>query len=191
MTKTKVEREILKDIIHKYWLFSHFSIRKIAAIINADKKYGTISHQMVSVYVRDIKREAERWIDEDVIEKYTGEFVRKQMAYDDEIDKISDAMELCDKKDMKELDLWLKLLNAKHSIEQDQLRNMTEIELVLRIKTLSADQRKKFETLKKVPPKEVADMRGYHLLDTGKPERSQVLVETTDASKEVKSDSNN
>ena len=164
MTFDKKKREELKDLVHKYWLFSHYSIRKITMLINNDKKYGNISHATVQNYVRDLRRESERWLDEDVIEKYTGEFVRKQMAYDHEIDIIGDAMDNLDQHDPKELELWLKLLNAKHQIEQDQLRNMTEIELVLRVKTLSADQRKKFETIKKVPS-EVADERGYRLLE--------------------------
>ena len=92
------------------------------------------------------------------------------MAYDHEIDILGDAMDNLDQHDAKELELWLKLLNAKHQIEQDQLRNMTEIELVLRVKTLSADQRKKFETIKKVPS-EVADERGYRLLEPKKDDK--------------------
>ena len=84
------------------------------------------------------------------------------MAYDKEIDDIDEVMQNLDKEDPKHMEIWLKLMNAKHSIEQDQLRNMTEIELVLRVKSLSHEQRKKLETLKPAP-KEIADSRGYHL----------------------------
>ena len=47
MTFEKKKREELKDLVHKYWLFSHYSIRKITELINNDKIYGNISHSTV------------------------------------------------------------------------------------------------------------------------------------------------
>ena len=68
------------------------------------------------------------------------------------------------KKDVKEKELWLKMIRAVHEIRKDKISMMSENELVLYVKKLAKERRAKVETLKKIDDKKTAENRGYKLV---------------------------
>lgn len=151
------------------WLFQGYSIRKIADEFNSNpeyvKKFDTITASSVAVWVREFRRDAERWLDEDALEKYTAEFVRKQHTIDEQIDKLQKTQKLLDQSDPKQLDLFLKFETAIHQMHMNQIKMMSEIELVLAVKKYNKERRLKNETIKMVdsenPEDIIAKKRGY------------------------------
>ncbi len=139
----------IKSIIRNMWVFEGYSIRKIESEFNANysDQYGTVSFNSVAIYVREIRRELENWLDEDALEKYTGEFVRQQHIIDNSIENLRKVQKLIEMEDPKGQELYLKFENAIHNMTNDKIKMMSEIELVLRIKKLNKEQRKKNETL--------------------------------------------
>jgi hypothetical protein len=162
----------MKNILRVMWIFQGFSIRKMTREFNNNKdyvaKYGTVSVSSVTVYVRQFRRDAEKWYDEDAVEKYAAEFVRKQHTIDEQIDRIDEVQKLIDVTDPKERELFLRFEMAKHSMHQDQIKMMSEIELVLHVKRLNKDRRLKNETIVKLPDDTIAKKRGYISLDKPK-----------------------
>ena len=164
----------LKGIIRTMWLISGYSGRKICREFNGNaeyvKEYGTVSESSVGDWIIEIRRDSEKWLDEDALEKYTGEFVRQQHIIDNRMEELQDACVLIDWKtgDPKEKELYLKFQRTIHEMSMDKIRLMTEIELVLRIKKLNKERRLKNETLtllddngKPIKPKSIAEERGY------------------------------
>lgn len=151
------------------WLFQGYSIRKIADEFNSNpeyvKKFDTIAVSSVAQWVREFRRDAERWLDEDALEKYTAEFVRKQHTIDEQIDKLQKAQKLLDQSDPKQLDLFLKFETAIHQMHMNQIKMMSEIELVLAVKKYNKERRLKNDTIKMVdsenPEDIIAKKRGY------------------------------
>ena len=159
------------NVLRTMWLFQGYSIRKIAAEFNNTKEYvdkwGEVSVSSVSQYVRAFRRDAEKWVDEDALEKYTAEFVRKQHTIDEEIDKLLNVQKLLDTSDPKNAELYLKFETAIHSMHMNQIKMMSEIELVITIKKFNKERRLKNETLIKLPNKdEVKAQRGYLSVDS-------------------------
>lgn len=169
-------REI-KDIVAKYWAFGGFSIRKITDEFNKQedyvKKYGTVSVSSVQGYVKEIRREFESFLDEDAIEKYTGEFVRKQFQVDEQIEKLRKVQELIDVNtgDEKQRELYLKFEREMHNMTMNQVKMMSDIELVLSVKKFAKKRRLQTETIKQVPEEiksmeeHIKNKRGYKLAD--------------------------
>lgn len=163
----------MKNILRIMWIFQGFSIRKMTRVFNDNPeyvaKYGTVSVSSVGSYVREFRRDAEKWYDEDAVEKYAAEFVRKQHTIDEQVDRLDEVQRLIDTTDPKERELFLKFEMAKHTLHQDQIKMMSEIELVLHIKRLNKERRLKNETLIKLPEENkqeaVAKRRGYISLD--------------------------
>ena len=163
----------LKEIVRNFWVFSGYSQRKIAEEFNKNedyvKKYGTISQSSVAQYVKEARRDLENWLDEDALEKYTGEFVRKQFIMEEQIEKLRKAQGYIDfeQGEAKDKELYLKFEMAIHEIHKDQIKMMSEIELVLQIKRLAKDRRVKTETLNLIDDAdkilETKKKRGYIL----------------------------
>jgi len=159
----------LKNIIRTMWLFQGYSIRRIADEFNNNKEYvkefGTVSVSSVGQYVKAAKKEAESWIDEDALEKYTAEFVRKQHTIDEEIEKLRKLQEMCDLSDPKDKELYLKISNAMHQMSMNQIKMMSDIELVIQVKKFNKERRIKNETIKLIgedgKPVNTAEKRGY------------------------------
>jgi hypothetical protein len=151
------------------WLWQGMSVRRMVMDFNNNKeyvsKYGTVSVASVSSYVRGFRRDAEQWLDEDALEKYTAEFVRKQHTIDEQIDKLVMAQKLLDQSDPKQLELFLKFENSIHQMHMNQIKMMSEIELVLTIKKYNKERRLKNETIVKLPDISNEDVlkakRGY------------------------------
>jgi len=168
-------REEMKNVLRTMWLFQGYSIRKMASEFNGNeeyvKKYGTVSVSSMGDYVKEFRRDAEKWIDEDALEKYTAEFVRKQHTIDEEIDKLLVAQSMLDTSDIKENELYLKFENAIHAMHMNQIKMMSEIELVLSVKKYNKERRLKNETIVKLPNETQEDTvkksRGYILKDEG------------------------
>ena len=133
-------------------------------------KYGTVSDSSVSHYVKEFRRDAEKWYDEDAVEKYAAEFVRKQHTIDEQVDRIDEVQRLIDVTDAKEREMFLKFEMAKHTLHQDQIKMMSEIELVLHIKRLNKERRLKNETIIALPDEDnsitIAKRRGYLNVNT-------------------------
>ena len=181
--RSKEDLKIMKGIIRDMWVFQGYSIRKLCTEFNANKeyvdKYGTVSLSSVAVYVREARRELENCIDEDFLEKYTAEFVRRRFIMEEQIEKLREAQNFIDFKtgDSKDKDLYLKFEMAIHNIGMDQMRMMTDIELVLNIKKLNKEKRLRDETLVLIPDKTIANNRGYILNDI----KDNTLVNETDS----------
>jgi hypothetical protein len=164
----------MKNILRIMWIFQGFSIRKMSRVFNDNPeyvaKYGTVSVSSVGSYVREFRRDAEKWYDEDAVEKYAAEFVRKQHTIDEQVDRIDAVQNLIDTSDPKERELFLKFEMAKHTLHQDQIKMMSEIELVLHIKRLNKERRIKNETIVALPEedkeKATALRRGYLNVNT-------------------------
>jgi hypothetical protein len=165
------------------WIFQGFSIRKMTRVFNDNPeyvaKYGTVSAPSVGNYIREFRRDAEKWYDEDAVEKYAAEFVRKQHTIDEQVDRIDDVQKLIDTTDPKERELFLKFEMAKHTLHQDQIKMMSEIELVLHIKRLNKERRLKNETIIALPNENheqaVAKKRGYLSLDKPTKDDGEVI----------------
>jgi hypothetical protein len=163
----------MKNILRIMWIFQGFSVRKMSRVFNDNpeyvQKYGTVSVSSVTSYVKEFRRDAEKWYDEDAVEKYAAEFVRKQHTIDEQVDRIDDVQRLIDTSDPKERELFLKFEMAKHTLHQDQIKMMSEIELVLHIKRLNKDRRLKNETIIQLPEEEkredILKKRGYISID--------------------------
>ena len=145
----------MKNILRIMWIFQGFSVRKMSRVFNDNSdyvaKYGTVSVSSVTSYVKEFRRDAEKWYDEDAVEKYAAEFVRKQHTIDEQVDRIDDVQRLIDTSDPKEREMFLKFEMAKHTLHQDQIKMMSEIELVLHIKRLNKERRIKNETIIALP----------------------------------------
>jgi len=171
----------IKNIVRTMYLYQGFSIRKIAAKFNADqeyvRKYGSVSVSSVATYCKEARIEAEQWIDEDALEKYTGEFVRKQHTIDEEIEKLRTLQEMLDLTDEKDKELYLKLSNAMHQMSMNQIKMMSDIELVMQVNRFNKERRLKNDTLvmldedgKKI---DTAKKRGYKTLKSVNEENDQ------------------
>lgn len=164
----------MKNILRIMWIFQGFSVRKMSRVFNDNSdyvaKYGTVSVSSVTSYVKEFRRDAEKWYDEDAVEKYAAEFVRKQHTIDEQVDRIDDVQRLIDTSDPKERELFLKFEMAKHTLHQDQIKMMSEIELVLHIKRLNKERRIKNETIIALPDENkdtvIAKRRGYLNVNT-------------------------
>jgi hypothetical protein len=164
----------MKNILRIMWIFQGFSVRKMSRVFNDNSdyvaKYGTVSVSSVTSYVKEFRRDAEKWYDEDAVEKYAAEFVRKQHTIDEQVDRIDDVQRLIDTSDPKEREMFLKFEMAKHTLHQDQIKMMSEIELVLHIKRLNKERRIKNETIIALPDenkdKLIAKRRGYLNVNT-------------------------
>lgn len=164
----------MKNILRIMWIFQGFSVRKMSRVFNDNSdyvaKYGTVSVSSVTSYVKEFRRDAEKWYDEDAVEKYAAEFVRKQHTIDEQVDRIDDVQRLIDTSDPKERELFLKFEMAKHTLHQDQIKMMSEIELVLHIKRLNKERRIKNETIIALPDEKkdtvIAKRRGYLNVNT-------------------------
>jgi hypothetical protein len=164
----------MKNILRIMWIFQGFSVRKMSRVFNDNpeyvQKYGTVSVSSVTSYVKEFRRDAEKWYDEDAVEKYAAEFVRKQHTIDEQVDRIDDVQRLIDTSDPKERELFLKFEMAKHTLHQDQIKMMSEIELVLHIKRLNKERRIKNETIIALPDENkdtvIAKRRGYLNVNT-------------------------
>ena len=70
----------MKNILRTMWLYQGFSIRKMSQAFNSNPEYvakfGTVSVSSCTVYIKEFRRDAEEWYDEDAVEKYAAEFVR-------------------------------------------------------------------------------------------------------------------
>jgi hypothetical protein len=161
----------MKNILRVMWIFQGFSVRKMSREFNNNKdyvaKYGTVSVSSVTGYVKEFRRDAEKWYDEDAVEKYAAEFVRKQHTIDEQVDRIDEVQRLIDVTDPKERELFLKFEMAKHTLHQDQIKMMSEIELVLHVKRLNKDRRIQNDTIKQLPKEDIAKKRGYISLENG------------------------
>jgi hypothetical protein len=140
-------------IIMKYWVFSGWSPRKISEEFSRDETLKEqfpdgVSLDSVIQHVKRIRIELEALVDEDAIEKYTSEFVRKQYQFDQQLEDISKLQNGLDKEDIKDKELWLKCENSKTSILDKQIKMMSDIELVLMVKQMNAKRRKELKTLK-------------------------------------------
>lgn len=163
--------EEMKNVLRTMWLFQGYSIRKMSEEFNNTKeyveKYGTVSTASCAIYIREFRRDAEKWLDEDALEKYTAEFVRKQHTIDEEIDKLLKVQLLLDTSDPKQQELYLKFETAIHSMHMNQIKMMSEIELVLSIKKYNKERRLKNETIKVLDSTneedKVAASRGYNI----------------------------
>ena len=174
--RSKQQLKEIKSIVASFWMVGH-SNRRIAEDFNKSKewvdKYDTISVSSVGDYVREIRRDFEKYLDEDVIEKYTGEFVRKQFTIDEEIEKLRKLQELIDvdSGDVKDKELYLKIEREIHAMTMNQIKMMSDIELVLQVKNFAKKRRLQTDTLKKIPLEEEAlnledkikNDRGYKL----------------------------
>lgn len=164
----------MKNILRIMWIFQGFSVRKMSRVFNDNSdyvaKYGTVSVSSVTSYVKEFRRDAEKWYDEDAVEKYAAEFVRKQHTIDEQVDRIDDVQRLIDTSDPKEREMFLKFEMAKHTLHQDQIKMMSEIELVLHIKRLNKERRIKNETIIALPDENkdtmIAKRRGYLNVNT-------------------------
>jgi len=149
--RSKADLIQLKNIIRSMWTFEGYSVRKIAKEFNSNdeyvRKYKKVSISSVQVWVVEIRKELENWVDEDALEKYTGEFVRQQHIIDTQIENLRDVQKLIDITDSKERELFLRFEESIHRMTMDKTKMMSEIELVLRIKKLNKDRRLKEETL--------------------------------------------
>lgn len=165
--RSKEDKLAIKSIVRNMWVFEGYSTRKIASEFNANyaDKYGTISFTSVALYVKEIRRELENWLDEDALEKYTGEFVRQQHIMDQQIENLRKVQRLIDTNDPKERELYLRYEDTIHKFTVDKTRMMSEIELVLRVKKLNKENRLKNETLQLVDENnnKVAEDRGYKI----------------------------
>jgi len=167
--KARPNRTEMLNVLRTMWLLQGFSIRRMVREFNGNReyvnKYGTVSISAVTGYVKKFRRDAENWLDEDALEKYTGEFVRKQHTIDEQIDKLLSAQKLLDQSDPKQLELFLKFENSIHQMHMNQIKMMSEIELVLTIKKYNKERRIKNETLIKLPDEDnksvVKAKRGY------------------------------
>ena len=163
----------IKGIVRTMWLISGFSVRKIAREFNGTseyvKDYGTVSISSVGIWVKEIRRDSEKWLDEDALEKYTGEFVRQQHIIEARMESLQDVQKYINFEtgDVKDKELYLKFEKTIHEMSMDKIKLMTDIELVLRIKKLNKDRRLKNETLVLVdkdgkPLKgDIKSLRGY------------------------------
>ncbi|MFB5617555.1 MAG: hypothetical protein ACE5Q4_02695 [Nitrosopumilus sp.] len=148
-------------IIMKYWAFSGWSAKKISEEFSRDEDLKREFPEGVSVdsviqHIRRIRIELEAVVDEDALEKYTSEFIRKQYQYDQQLEDITTLQNGLDKEDIKDKELWLKCENAKTNILDKQIKMMSDIELVLMVKQMNAKRRKEMKTLKKQDVKELA-----------------------------------
>ena len=90
---------------------------------------------------------------------------------DEQIDRLDEVQKLIDVLEPKERELFLKFEMAKHVIHQDQIKMMSEIELVLHIKKINKERRVRNETLTMLPSEDgqkegerddaIAKKRGY------------------------------
>ena len=147
MPRTREQSDAIHQLITKYWAFSGWSAKRISAEFSNDpelkSKYGEISVSGVQEHIVKCRREFESLLDEDSLEKFTGEFVRKQHIFDQEVEDIDNAMKKLDQEDPKQLEIWLKCERAKHEIHMDSIRMMQDIQLVLNVKKIVGSQRKK------------------------------------------------
>lgn len=147
-------------IITKYWAFSGWSAKKISEEFDRDeelhKEFGSVSIPSVEEHIRRIRIEFETYVDEDALEKYTSEFVRKQHQYDNQLDLIEKMQNTIDVDDVKGQELWLKFESQKTAILDKQIKMMSDIELVLMIKQMNARRRKELKTLKVVDTDKLA-----------------------------------
>lgn len=144
-------------LITKYWAFTGWSAQKISDEFTRDellhKEFGSVSVSSVLDHIKKIRIEFETLVDEDVLEKYTSEFVRKQFQYDHQIEEIMKMSNTIDVEDLKGKELWLKFEAMKSQILDKQIKMMTDIELVLMTKQMNAKRRGEIKTLKVVPSK--------------------------------------
>lgn len=155
MPRNKEDSEAIHQMILKYWAFSGWSAKRISQEFSNDPelktKFGEISVSGVQAHIVRCRRELESLLDEDALEKFTGEFVRKQNIFDQEVEDIDNAQKYLDQEDPKQLETWLKLQRAKHEIHVDSIRMMQDIQLVLNVKKMVGARRKgELRILKKV-----------------------------------------
>lgn len=147
-------------IIMKYWAFSGWSAKKISEEFDRDvelhKEFGSVSIPSVEEHIRRIRLEFETCVDEDALEKYTSEFVRKQHQYDNQLEAIEKMQNTIDIGDTKGQELWLKFEAQRTAILDKQIKMMSDIELVLMIKQMNAKRRKEIKTLKVVDEDKLA-----------------------------------
>lgn len=144
--------------IMKYWAFSGWSARKISEEFSRDETLSKefpdgVSIESVIQHIRKIRIELETLVDEDALEKYTSEFIRKQFQYDEQIDNMDKMQNSIEVDDGKGKELWLKFEAQKTVILDKQIKMMSDIELVLMIKQMNAKRRRELKTLKNVPEK--------------------------------------
>lgn len=146
MPRTTEQSEAIHQMILKFWAFSGWSAKRISAEFSNDpdlkNKFGEISVSGVQEHIVRCRRELEALLDEDALEKFTGEFVRKQHIFDQEVEDIDKAMSKLDQEDPKQLETWLKCQRAKHEIHMDSIRMMQDIQLVLNVKKIVGARRK-------------------------------------------------
>jgi len=154
LPRTKEQSDAIHQLITKYWAFSGWSAKRISTEFSNDpelkSKYGEISVSGVQEHIVKCRREFESLLDEDSLEKFTGEFVRKQHIFDQEVEDIDNAMQKLDLEDPRQLEIWLKCERAKHEIHMDSIRMMQDIQLVLNVKKIVGAQRKRTMKLLKV-----------------------------------------
>ena len=154
MPRTREQSDAIHQLITKYWAFSGWSAKRISVEFSNDpelkSKYGEISVSGVQEHIVKCRREFESLLDEDSLEKFTGEFVRKQHIFDQEVEDIDNVMKKLDQEDPKQIEIWLKCERAKHEIHMDSIRMMQDIQLVLNVKKIVGSQRKKTMKLLKV-----------------------------------------
>jgi len=139
-------------IIMKYWAFSGWSALKISHEFSRDEELKKMFPEGVSVssvtkHIKKIRIELESMVDEDALEKYTSEFIRKQYQYDRQIEAIEEMQNTIDVDDSKGKELWLKFESQKSFILDKQIKMMSDIELVLMVKQLNAKRRREIKTL--------------------------------------------
>lgn len=146
MPRTREQSDAIHQLILKFWAFSGWSAKRISAEFTNDPelkaKYGEISVSGVQEHIVKCRRELESLLDEDALEKFTGEFVRKQHIFDQEVEDIDNAQKHLDQEDPKQLDIWLKMERAKHEIHVDSIKMMQDIQLVLNVKKIVGARRK-------------------------------------------------
>jgi len=142
------------SIIMKYWAFSGWSAKKISEEFDRDvelhKEFGSVSIPSVEEHIRRIRLEFETAVDEDALEKYTSEFVRKQHQYDNQLEALENMQRAIDTDDLKGKELWLKFESQRTAILDKQIKMMSDVELVLMVKQMNAKRRKEIKTLKVV-----------------------------------------
>ncbi len=137
----------------KYWAFSGWSANKISQEFSRDDTLKEEFPDGVSVpsviqHIKKVRIELEQLVDEDALEKYTSEFIRKQFQYDNQIEVMQTMQNTIDTSDAKGQELWLKFESQKTVILDKQIKMMSDIELVLMIKQMNAKRRKELKTLK-------------------------------------------
>ena len=141
-------------VIMKYWAFSGWSAKKISEEFDRDvelhKEFGSVSVASVEQHIRKIRIEFEACVEEDALEKYTSEFVRKQHQYDNQLEALEKMENSIDTDDLKGKELWLKFESQRTAILDKQIKMMSDIELVLMVKQMNAKRRKEMKTLKVV-----------------------------------------